>query len=228
MKIPNRLYNKDGFNFKKTALSLTQRGEFLSYLRKKDYKNMDLLALIEEAQTSDQLALEELLRRHENIVFSMLYHLNPNTDNLEDLSQEVFMRIAKSIHTLKRKENFKLWLNQIIYNVFYDYLRRKKRKPSIVSIDSFYDESSDTSQKEIEDCSIAPEEKLKNTELDVIIRNAIRALEEPFREVIVLRELQELSYEQIAKILNTNIGTVKSRIARARARLQEKLRYYIE
>lgn len=189
---------------------------------------MDLLTLIGEAQASDQLALEELLRRHENTVFSVLYHLNSDSDNLDDLSQEVFMRIAKSIHTLKRKENFKLWLNQIIYNVFYDYLRRKKRKPSIISIDSFYDESSDNTQKEIEDSSIAPDEKLKNTELDVIIRNAIRELEEPFREVIVLRELQDLTYEQIARILQTNIGTVKSRIARARAKLQEKLKYYIE
>lgn len=189
---------------------------------------MDLLSLIEEAQISDRLALEELLRRSENTVFSVLYHLNADSANLDDLSQEVFMRIAKSIHTLKRKENFKLWLNQIIYNVFYDHLRRKKRRPGVVSIDSFYDESSDNPQKDIEDSSIAPEEKLKNTELDVIIRNAIKELEEPFRVVIVLRELQELSYEQIAKILNTNIGTVKSRIARARSRLQEKLKYYIE
>ncbi|MDD3419624.1 MAG: sigma-70 family RNA polymerase sigma factor [Candidatus Gastranaerophilales bacterium] len=200
----------------------------MDYLRKKDYKKMDLMLLIDEAQGSDWVALEELLRRHSGIIYSTLYHLGPSGQNIDDLSQEVLMRIAKSIKSLKKKEHFKLWMNQIIYNVFYDDLRRKKRKPNMFSIDSFYDEPSEFQSKEIEDTSIHPDEKIKNFELDVLIRKSIRELEEPFREVVVLRELQGLSYEQIARILDTNIGTVKSRIARARAKLQEKLKDYLD
>lgn len=184
--------------------------------------------LIEAAQTSDLTALEELLRRHEGLVFSMLYHLSPNTDNIDDLAQEVMLRIARSIKTLKSKENFKLWMSQIIYNVFYDDLRKKKRRPQVLSIDTFYEETPETPQKEIEDKSITPAEKVKNVELNQVIRNAIRGLEEHFREVVVLRELQGLSYEQIAVILNTNVGTIKSRLARARTKLRHKLKNYIE
>lgn len=200
----------------------------MDYLRKKDYKKMDLFLLIEEAQGSNQVALEELLRRHEGMVFSTLYHLSANIDNIDDLAQEVLMRIARSIKTLKRKENFKLWMNHIIYNVFYDELRKKKRRPQVLSIDNFYEETPETPQKEIEDLRIHPDEKMKNTELESVIRTAIRDLEEHFREVVVLRELQGLSYEQIAKILDTNVGTVKSRIARARSKLQERLKEYID
>lgn len=200
----------------------------MRYLRKNDYKDMDLITLIEAAQASNLLALEEILRRQGNIIYSSLYHMSPNIDNIDDLSQEVLMRIARSIKTLKKKENFKFWMNQIISNVFYDDLRRKKRKPSAVSIDSFYDDVSDNTQKEIEDKTMSTDEKLRNSELDVIIRNSIKGLEEHFREVVVLRELQGLSYEQISRIVGVNIGTVKSRIARARSKLQEKLKVYVE
>lgn len=200
----------------------------MGYLRKKDYKNMDLFALVEEAQTSNLAAMEELLKRHEGLVFSTLYHLKANSENVDDLAQEVMMRIAKSIKMLKQKEYFKIWMNHIIYNVFYDDLRKKKRRPVVLSIDNFYEETPETPQKEIEDTTIHPDEKMKNSELDLIIRNAIRDLEEHFREVVVLRELQGLSYEQIARILDTNVGTVKSRIARARTKLQAKLKDYIE
>ncbi len=189
---------------------------------------MSLTDLIEAAQASNLLALEEVLRRQGNIVYSSLYHMSPTIDNIDDLSQEVLMRIARSIKTLKKKENFKFWMNQIISNVFYDDLRRKRRKPNAISIDSFYDDMPDNAQKEIEDKAINIEEKLNNSELDIIIRNSIRGLEEHFREVVVLRELQGLSYEQISRIIGVNIGTVKSRIARARSKLQEKLKYYVE
>jgi RNA polymerase sigma-70 factor (ECF subfamily) len=189
---------------------------------------MDLVHLVEDAQNADWAALEEILRRQSGIIHSTLYHLARGDENIDDLSQEVLMRIAKSIGTLKRKENFKIWMNQIIYNVFYDELRRKKRKPSTFSIDSFYDDTPEFQTKEIEDTAIHPDEKMNNFELDNLIRKSIKELEEPFREVVVLRELQGLSYEQIARILDTNIGTVKSRIARARARLQEKLKDYLD
>ena len=204
------------------------RGVVLRYLRKQDYKNMDTIDLIEAAQASNLLALEELLRRQGNVIYSSLYHMSRNIDNIDDLSQEVMMRIARSIKTLKKKEQFKFWMNQIISNVFYDDLRRKKRKPSAISIDSFYDEVSDNTQKEIEDKAMSADERLTNSELDIVIRNSIRDLEEHFREVVVLRELQGLSYEQISRIVGVNIGTVKSRIARARSKLQEKLKNYVE
>ena len=189
---------------------------------------MSLLNLIEEAQKSDLTSLEELLRRQEGFVFSMLFHLNASPDCIDDLAQEVMMRVARSIKNLKKKENFKCWITQIIYNVFYDDLRKKKRRPMLLSIDNFYEDAIDSHQKDIEDKKIHTEEKLKNIELNEVIRTAIVGLEEHFREVVVLRELEGLSYDRIAFVLNTNVGTVKSRLARARMKLRQKLKNYIE
>lgn len=197
-------------------------------LRKEQYKKMSITELVVKSQHSDRTALEELIKRNERNVYASFYHLDPHRADLADLTQEVLLKVARSIKTLKKPETFKVWLNQIITNVFYDELRKKGRKLSTVSIDNYYDEDNGKTSKEIEDTSAAPDEKSKSNELELIIRNAILELSEQFREVIVLRELQGLSYEEIAQITKTTTGTVKSRIARARAKLQEKIKPYLE
>lgn len=194
------------------------------------YKSMGLAELIEKSQQDDRLALEELIKRNEKTVYSTLYHLDPNRTDIPDIAQEVLFRMAKAIKNLKKPATFKFWLNQIITNLFYDELRRKTRRLNTISIDApFMDleggEGSTTIN--IADTEKIPEEKTLGSELDKQIKQAIENLPEQFRVVIVLRELQGLSYEEIAEITKTSMGTVKSRLARARARLQEEIKPYL-
>ena len=198
-------------------------------LREK-YKRYEQKDLIEKAQQDDQLALEELIRRNEKIVYSTLYHLDPNRTDIPDLAQEVLFRVARGIKKLRNAATFKFWLNQIITNLFYDELRRKTRRLKTISMDTPYFEGSDeeySQTRDIIDTGKMPEETTLGGELDQEIKNAIENLPEQFRIVIVLRELQGLSYEEIAEVTHTNIGTVKSRLARARSKLQEQLKPYL-
>lgn len=194
------------------------------------YKNMDIAELIEKSRQEDKLALEELVRRNEKTVYNTLYHLDPNRTDIADIAQEVLFRMAKSIKNLKKPGTFKFWLNQIITNLFYDELRRKTRRLNTISIDAPFmttDEEGSFALN-IPDTEMHPEEKTLVSELDSKIMESIENLPEQFRVVIVLRELQGLSYEEIAEITKTTIGTVKSRLSRARARLQDEIKPYLD
>ncbi|OGH96957.1 MAG: hypothetical protein A2039_04850 [Candidatus Melainabacteria bacterium GWA2_34_9] len=195
------------------------------------YKNMDLTELIIKCQQDDKLALEELIKRHEKIIYNTLYHLDPNRIDIADIAQEALFRMTRAIKTLKKPVTFKFWLNQIITNLFYDELRRKTRRLATISMDTPYmdggeDEASPS--RDIADTGKMPEESTLSKELDEVIKESIDDLPEQFRTVIILRELQGLSYEEIAELTKTNIGTVKSRLARARAKLQEQIKPYLE
>lgn len=186
--------------------------------------------LVRLCQQDDQFALDILIKRNEKIVYNTLYHLDPNRPDLSDLTQEVLFRMARSIKKLRNPDTFKYWLNQIITNLFYDELRRKTRRLPTVSIDEPISEQDYASvvTREIPDIGQIPEESILGSELDEKIKEAIQKLPEQFRIVIVLRELQGLSYDEIAKITKTSIGTVKSRLARARNKLQEHIRPYLQ
>ncbi|MBS6603192.1 MAG: sigma-70 family RNA polymerase sigma factor [Brachyspira sp.] len=195
---------------------------------KLQYKKMTLEELVVLAQQNDYKALEELIKREQKNVFATFSYLTHKRENVADLTQEALLRVAKNIYSLKNPKNFKSWLNQIVTNLFYDELRKTSRKPDIISIDAETEDENKFSLKSIiPDKKCKPPEKCISTELEQIIKNAIRALPEPFRLAIVLRELQGLSYEEIAEATNSSIGTVKSRISRARLKLQDGLKSYI-
>ena len=184
--------------------------------------------LILLAQQNDYLALEELIKREQKNAFASFYYLEPNKDEIMDLTQEALFRMAKNIKKLRDPKKFQSWFNQIITNLFYDEIRKKYKKPQTLSIDSNPDENSNVINiTEIKDKKKLPADLTLASELNSKIINAIHALPEPFRLVIVLRELQGLSYEEIAEITQTSLGTIKSRIARARNKLQEDLRPYL-
>lgn len=198
---------------------------------KEVYQNMLLVELIEKCKEENKLAIDELVRRNEKTVYATLYHLAPERADIPDLAQEVLFRMARSIKNLKNPQTFKYWLNQIITNLFYDELRKKRRRLSTISIDeTFATGVSDSNQmpKDIPDTGKAPEDSALGSELDAKIRQAITNLPEPFKIVIVLRELQGLSYDEIAMLTNINVGTIKSRLARARAKLQEEIKPYLQ
>ena len=196
---------------------------------RKKYKDMNLFDLISQAQNDNYEALEELIRREQKNIYSSFCYLGTNKENVSDLTQEALFRMSKNIKNLKNPSLFKSWLGQIITNLFYDELRKKQRYPEAISIDTYWlnDENNDDSVLHICDNTLKPDEKTIGKELTDIIREMICKLPEHFRIVIILRELQGLSYEEIAKITQTNVGTVKSRISRARNKLQECLKPYL-
>lgn len=189
------------------------------------YKKIPLEELVILSQKSDYRALEELIKREQKNIFSTFSYLNKKAENISDLTQEALMRMAKGLVNLRNPKTFKSWLNQIITNLFYDELRKSTRKPQLVSIDN--DPETGGYCTEIPDNRHKPAEKAMSLELDQMIKNEIQNLPEHFRIAIILRELQGLSYEEIALATHTTIGTVKSRIARARDRLQEGLKPYM-
>ncbi len=190
------------------------------------YHDMPDPELVVQCQLGERQALEVLVKRYQKTVFAMLYQLAPDWHDIADLAQEVFIRVYRHIASLRNPKTFRAWLNQITINLFYDELRKRPRKISTISLDRTGDD--DEQIREFPDLSQGPDEIVLNQELAVFIRQAMNELPEQFRTVIVLRELQGLSYEEIAESLGCELGTVKSRIARARARLQVMLKNYVE
>ena len=197
-------------------------------LGKSQYKKMRLDELVIDSQKGDYKALEELIRREQKNVFATFTYLNRKNDNVYDLTQEALLKMAKGLPNLKNPKMFKSWLNQIVMNLFYDNLRKLNRVPPMVSLE--IDESNPYStnpQISVPDKRCKPLEKCLSNELDSLIKREMQQLPDYFRVPIVLRELQGLSYDEIAQITKTNVGTVKSRISRARSRLQDGLKNYI-
>lgn len=186
---------------------------------KSNYKKKDIFYIILQAQKNDIKALEELIKRVQRHVFAMFSHLTGKREDVSDLTQEALLKMAKSIHQLKDPQNFKSWLNQIITNSYYDFIRKNPEKNMIVDEEKL---------NEIKDkLGCEPGEKCLFSEMEKLIKAALLTLPKDLRITLVLREYEGLSYEDIAKITNTAIGTVKSRISRARLKLQKELKEFI-
>lgn len=191
------------------------------------YRKMTLEELVVLSQKEDYKALEELIKKIQSEVYATLSYLLKSIDNLSDLTQEVLLKVAKNIPALKNPKCFKGWLNQIITNTYYDEIRKKKKTPETISIDYNCEPMNFALKIEIPDKKNKPIEKCITAECERLIKSAIRELPDAFRIAIILREFQGLSYEEIAQTTNSSVGTVKSRISRARIRLQEALKNYI-
>lgn len=184
-----------------------------------DYKNENLSAIILLAQNKDIKAIETLIRREQKHIFAIFSHLAGKKDDVADLTQETLVKMAKNIGSLKEPAHFRQWLNRIISNTFYDYM--KKKQTESVDIDDEILESI----RDKTNCE--PGEKCIFSELENLVKKALMALPLNLRLSIVLREYEGLSYEDISKLTNTTIGTVKSRISRARLKLRELMSDFI-
>jgi len=186
--------------------------------------------LVLACQRREPAAFEELVKRHQRTVYALLYQLAPEWTDTADLAQEVFIRIWRSINNLRNPSSFRSWLTQIVTNLFYDELRRRPRRLPTISMDESYEseDSDEGATRDIPDESAKPDDMVLSKEVSEVIRDSMSRLPEQFRTAIVLREVEGLSYEEIAILTKTEMGTVKSRIARARSKLQELLKPYLE
>ncbi|HEY9775834.1 MAG TPA: sigma-70 family RNA polymerase sigma factor [Planktothrix sp.] len=193
-----------------------------AYIQMTDYE------LVVACQAHNKLAFEELIKRNHKAIYGMLHQIAPDWRDINDLAQEVLIRVWRSVPTLRNPHSFKTWLTHIITNLFYDELR-KRPKQMTLSIDEpmTSDGSEDGVTRELPDTSRVPDEVVERHELSEAIDLAILQLPQQFRTTIVLREMQGLSYDEIATITHAERGTVKSRIARARAKIQHALQPYV-
>jgi RNA polymerase sigma-70 factor (ECF subfamily) len=178
------------------------------------------LRLIEEYRTGRHDAFDDLVHAYQPTVQRVLVQLNVAPTDVEDLAQEVFMRVYRNLHRFRSQSSFYTWLYRITVNVFFDH--NKKRKRADVRLQRLQNAMVDVSnaRPEADDPFRAAFERLTT---DTFSR-AIAMLPEPFRDVVALREVDDLSYEEIAMQTGISIGTVRSRLSRARARLKEVLR----
>ncbi|MEQ8382137.1 sigma-70 family RNA polymerase sigma factor [Coleofasciculus chthonoplastes] len=190
--------------------------------------NYDLILRCQDGITPDRAAFAELLRRYQSHVEKVLYHLAPDWQDRPDLAQEVWIRVYRNIKRLKEPVKFKGWLSRITTNLFYDELRKRKRVAPPLSLDAPRRMDDGEMDWEIAADGPSPEDNMATREFYAQLREAIKDLPEAFRTTIVLREIEGMAYEEIAEITGVSLGTVKSRIARARSRLQSQLQPYLD
>ncbi|MBR8829753.1 MAG: hypothetical protein N5P05_001295 [Chroococcopsis gigantea SAG 12.99] len=190
--------------------------------------NYDLILLCQQGSHPDKVAFAELVKRYQSHVDKLLYHLAPDWQDRLDLAQEVWIRVYKNINRLNEPLKFRGWLSRISTNLFYDELRKRKRVNTPVSLDA---------RRRVEDGEIdwdivsdypSPDDHLATNEFYEHLRVAIADLPTAFRNTIILREIEGMAYEEIAELTGVSLGTVKSRIARARAKLQSVLQGYLQ
>lgn len=189
--------------------------------------NYDLILRCQAGLRPEKAAFAELLRRYQPHVERLLYHLAPDWQDRADLAQEIWIRVYRNIKRLNEPVKFRGWLSRIATNLFYDELRKRKRVKSPLSLDSPRVAEDGEMDWEIAGDNPSPEEELTTQEFYDQLHLAIADLPEVFRTTIVLREIEGMPYEEIAEITNVSLGTVKSRIARARSRLQSQLQNYL-
>ena len=190
--------------------------------------NYDLILRCQSERSPDRAAFSELLRRYQSHVERVLYHLAPDWQDRSDLAQEVWLRVYRHIQRLQEPAKFQGWLSRIATNLFYDELRKRKRVAHPLSLDAPRRVGDGEMDWEIAAEQPSPDQNMSTREFYEQLQAAIADLPEVFRTTIVMREIQGLSYEEIAEITQVSLGTVKSRIARARARLQFLLHDYLD
>ncbi|NEQ95846.1 MAG: sigma-70 family RNA polymerase sigma factor [Cyanothece sp. SIO2G6] len=187
----------------------------------------DLILRCQRGARPDKAAFSELLRRYQPHLEKVFYHLAPDWPDRADLVQEVWIRVYRNIKRLQEPAKFKGWLTRIATNLFYDELRKRKRVKSPLSLDAPIQADDGEINWELPSDNPEPSQELMTEEFYSQLQAAIADLPETFRTTIVLREIEDMSYEEIAEITGVSLGTVKSRIARARQRLQSQLKNYM-
>ena len=179
------------------------------------------MALIRRLQAGDQDAFAKLLETYEKSVYNLCLRMTGNREDAADLTQEAFLKVWRGAAQYQFESSFSTWLYRLTSNVCIDFLRSKKRRQT-VSL-TVEEEQDGAQELEIADSAPLPEEQVLHSETKREIAAAMEELEEDFRLILTLRLVENLSYEQIADAMDLKVGTVKSRLARARIKLKNIL-----
>lgn len=180
------------------------------------------LALINAAIDGDQLAFRELMKKYRDAIFNLIFRIIRDRAQVEDLTQETFVKAFASLRNFNREYAFSTWLYKIATNSSIDYIRKKKLYT--LSINKPISHEDSDYSIELPDSTYEPDRVIIRDQKSVIIEEAIARLPPKYRKVIIMRHKEERDYAEIAKILKIPIGTVKAHIFRARELLYKYLR----
>lgn len=174
-------------------------------------------AIVRKVLGGDANAFETLVLEYEKNVYNIALRMTGNSEDAADMTQEAFIKAYNSLKSFRGDSKFSVWLYRIVSNVCLDFLRSKNRRPT-VSL-SVEDDDGEDAQLDVADESQSPELLLDRKLTRDSVRRGLDSLPPDYRQILLLREIQGLSYDEIAQALSLEVGTVKSRIFRARKRL---------
>lgn len=185
------------------------------------------MVLVKRARQGDLAAYDELVRRYQERVYATVYHMTSNHEDANDLSQEAFIKAFHALKSFKGGSSFYTWVYRIAVNKTINFLKQRKNKAHMSLDDLDFNAEHDPdlvaliSEK-------TPRREVNLAELQEKLNEAMQKLSEPHRLVVTLHDVQGLSHEEIAKIMDCNIGTVRSRLFYARQQLQGYLSDYLK
>ena len=183
----------------------------------KPRSGMEDAQLVEQVLAGDPAAFEELVERYQTRLFGLARHYTKNPVEVEDLVQDTLLKAYSRLSSFQRQSSFYTWLYRIGTNTILDWLKRQGRNP----VQSVEDPEMSPGRDSVS--VVRPEGQLEQEEIAAITKQVMGELPEIFRTVLVLREFEDLAYQEIADVLGISIGTVESRLFRARARFKQKL-----
>jgi RNA polymerase sigma-70 factor (ECF subfamily) len=166
------------------------------------------------AQTGDLAAFEAVMRQHERLVLNTALRLLGNMEDAKDASQDVFLRLYRNLHKVETASNYQAWIYRVTVNVCYDMGR--KRKPSVAMEDAPEPVSGDAD----------PQQSLSSAERQRVLQMSLRTLSVKERAALVLRDLEGLSTEEVARTLGSSEATVRSQISKARVKMRDFVERY--
>lgn len=184
------------------------------------------LAWVSAFLAGDRSAFDRLVLRHKDRVFNLCWRLLGDREEADEQAQEVFVRVYRSIKDFRFRSSFSTWLYTIAVNTCRNRLKSSeyRRRKHTVSIDALQDPDCDRGTPDITDPSPSVLDRMTEHERDALIQGAIDSLPGELRTLVVLRDVEGIAYEEIAAMTRLNPGTMKSRLARARQQLREKLK----
>lgn len=190
------------------------------------YNSPEVSDLIVRCQQGDHRAFDELVAKYQRYVFNLVYQHLGEIDEIEDVSQEIFVRIYKFIGKYRGNASLESWIYKIVLNYCRTHARRRSSFSRMFIATPKPKPSEDRNFEILDtlpDATYDPAKTVEQRKLVQDILDAVRGLPEIYRNILIMREINELSYEEVAEILGISIGTVKSRISRARDLVRQKV-----
>ena len=181
------------------------------------------VSLVAETLAGNQLSFQLLVERYQDRMFGLVRHYTKNAVEVEDIVQDTFLKAYRRLETFQRQSSFSTWLYRIAVNTALDFLKRMGRSPVQAVEDPELSASPVRGQAGSGVAIAAPDARLRREEIARITAEVLDELPEIFRTVLVLREFEDMSYQQMAEVLGVSIGTVESRLFRARARFKDAM-----
>lgn len=184
--------------------------------------DIDERILIARCKDGDRASFDLLVRTYEKRVYNLAYRLSGSYDDASDITVDAFLRVFQALRLFRGDSHFSTWLFRIVTNVYLDRRKRMRNKQHL-SLEEYIELDENSVARQVEDPSPTPQQAAESHERSVMLQNAIDALPDYQRAMVVLYHTEGLSYEEIATVFSLPIGTVKSRLNRARLTLKSKL-----